>query len=857
MLNILKSYARDIVRLFKEPSALIVLLAVLVLPSAYSWYNVAAFWDPYNNTSNISVTVVNEDAGSSTSVTGDLNVGNTIVDTLKTNTQLGWEFKSREEAFDALEAGKTYAVYLIPSTFTDDMVGFVNGNKEIKSADFQYFVNEKVGPVGPKVTDSGATTLEQTVNSMFVETVTNAVVGVYDKALEQTKTKTDQVKDDSVTKLDAAINEIKDMREGIQTADAKLASAQAEKANTLASVRQAQDKLDSVKLKLTDVSSSMSSMSHLMGSAASDVQNQMNNSIQRLEELQNLADTFGQGYRLDPAIQTMANRNNILSYTLFPAFMVFPNTLGGAASNYATIAENQRALLRQNETLLDQLDSTLSSARDALRGTDSMLETTQTDLENLKAEISVLSSATLFSQLYNNGNLDADTVSNFLGSATKVKQESLYSLSVYGAAMAPLFMCLTFWIGAFMFVIVFRQEADDEGIKNFTVAQRFISRFLFFATPAMLQAVVCCAGLMVIDIGVVDPPAFFVAGVVSSLTFMGIIYSLSMLLQHIGKGLCVILIFLQIPAGTGLYPLELTAPFYQTISDVMPFTYAISAIRESICGFYGTTYIESLAVLLAYFVTFMLLGVFLRPLLSNVNRMVARELSESGLMNGELVEVPERRFRLNQMLLILTDRAGYHSRLQANYSRYLSMYPRLMIGGLVVALAVAIASGVVCSLVGASRIIVLNIWLVDFILYIFYVIALETTKNAMRNQFALEELTEEELIEQYGARGAVHLTRRHNSRLGKTSLKAWKLHDVAGQGHRDVEHYRKHGWSGRNHAPHAESANPFVSDEGAAGAGSSSSQAAAGGSISQAAAGGSSVKNSAAFDNKSAGEPHA
>ena len=196
----------------------------------------------------------------------------------------------------------------------------------------------------------------------------------------------------------------------------------------------------------------------------------------------------------------------------------------------------------------------------------------------------------------------------------------------------------------------------------------------------------------------------------------------------------------------------------------------------------------------------MLLGVFLRPLLSNVNRMVARELSESGLMNGELVEVPERRFRLNQMLLILTDRAGYHSRLQANYSRYLSMYPRLMIGGLVVAMAVAIASGVVCSLVGASRIIVLNIWLVDFILYIFYVIALETTKNAMRNQFALEELTEEELIEQYGARGAVHLTRRHNSRLGKTSLKAWKLHDVAGQGHSDIEHYRKHGWSGRTRA---------------------------------------------------------
>ena len=107
MANIFKSLARDMVRLVKEPTALIVLVAILVLPSAYSWYNVAEFWDPYNNTSNISVTVVNEDAGSTTSVTGDMNVGNTIIDTLKTNTQLGWQFMSREDAMDALQAGKT------------------------------------------------------------------------------------------------------------------------------------------------------------------------------------------------------------------------------------------------------------------------------------------------------------------------------------------------------------------------------------------------------------------------------------------------------------------------------------------------------------------------------------------------------------------------------------------------------------------------------------------------------------------------------------------------------------------------------------------------------------------------------
>ncbi len=798
--NILKSYIRDIVRMFKEPTALIVLVAILVLPSAYSWYNVAAFWDPYNNTSNISVTVVNEDAGSTTSVTGDLNVGNTIIDTLHTNTQLGWEFKSRDEAMSALEAGDTYAVYVIPSTFTEDMVGFVNGSSDVKNASFQYYVNEKMGPVSPKVTDAGATTLDQTINSMFVETVSNAVVGVYDKALDKAKNKTDEVKSNSLTKIDESLAEIKDMRSSIHTADEKLSSAQSARVNMLVSIRACEDSLESAKSKLTGISSSMSSMSSQMEYASSDIEQQISDSIQKLEELQQHAESIGLGDNLDPVINTMNARYSIISNTMFPSLISFPTTLGNTADKFATTADNQKTLMRQSESLIDQLNNTLTSARSALSGTDKMLETTQKDLEGLKSDISALSASSVFSKLYNNGNLDAESISNFLGSATKVKQESLYSLSVYGAAMAPLFMSLTFWIGAFMFVIVFRQEADDEGIKNFTVAQRFISRFLFFATPAMLQAVVCCTGLLVIDIGVQDIPAFYFASIISSLTYMGIIYSLSLLLQHIGKGLAVILIFLQIPAGTGLYPLELTAPFYQIISSVMPFTYGISALRESICGFYGSTYTESIAILLTYFAVFMLLGVFLRPLLSNVNRMVARELSESGLMNGELVEVPERRFRLNQMLLLLTDRAGYHSRLQANYSRFLSMYPRLMIGGLIVALAIPIISGTVCSLLSSSRIIILNIWLAVFLLYILYVVALETTKNAMRNQFALEELTEEELVEQYGARGSVHVTRRHNTHIGKKSFKAWQFYDIADEGIRDVERDRG---KMQNNKPHS------------------------------------------------------
>ena len=49
--------------LLKAPAALIVVGALLVLPSIYTWYNVVAFWDPYSATGNLKVALVNQDEG--------------------------------------------------------------------------------------------------------------------------------------------------------------------------------------------------------------------------------------------------------------------------------------------------------------------------------------------------------------------------------------------------------------------------------------------------------------------------------------------------------------------------------------------------------------------------------------------------------------------------------------------------------------------------------------------------------------------------------------------------------------------------------------------------------------------------
>ena len=58
MKNILKIFIDDVKRIRKNVIAMIVVIGVLVVPCLYAWFNIAASWDPYNNTGNLKVTLL-------------------------------------------------------------------------------------------------------------------------------------------------------------------------------------------------------------------------------------------------------------------------------------------------------------------------------------------------------------------------------------------------------------------------------------------------------------------------------------------------------------------------------------------------------------------------------------------------------------------------------------------------------------------------------------------------------------------------------------------------------------------------------------------------------------------------------
>ena len=200
--NVGRVFVRDVRRLLKVPPALVVVVALLVLPSLYTWYNVIGFWNPYEQTGNLRVCVVNQDAGASSELTGELDLGDRIVEQLQQNTQLSWQFTDYEDAMAQVRSGQSYAAFVIPEDFTANLLSLTTGS--FTKPELQYYVNEKLGPVSPKITDTGASTLDETINSTFVATVSKAAADAIDQSLAESSADLSAIQSRAAAKLQGA-----------------------------------------------------------------------------------------------------------------------------------------------------------------------------------------------------------------------------------------------------------------------------------------------------------------------------------------------------------------------------------------------------------------------------------------------------------------------------------------------------------------------------------------------------------------------------------------------------------------------------------------------------------------------------
>ena len=173
MKNIIEIFRKDIKEVFRKTNTWIIIVGLIFLPSMYAWPNILSSWDPYGHTNNIKVAVTSEDGGDI--VDGKkLNLGNSLVEGLKNNKNLDWQFVSnKEEAENGVRIGDYYASIVVPKNFSKDMTSV--SRTEPQRATIEYTVNEKINAISPKITNSGGSAIANNISKNFVETANGII----------------------------------------------------------------------------------------------------------------------------------------------------------------------------------------------------------------------------------------------------------------------------------------------------------------------------------------------------------------------------------------------------------------------------------------------------------------------------------------------------------------------------------------------------------------------------------------------------------------------------------------------------------------------------------------------------------
>ena len=173
MKNIIEIFRKDIKEVFRKTNTWIIIVGLIFLPSMYAWPNILSSWDPYGHTNNIKVAVTSEDDGAT--VDGkELNLGKSLVEGLKNNKNLDWQFVSnKQEAEDGVRIGDYYASIVVPKNFSKDMTSV--SRTEPQRATIEYTVNEKINAISPKITNSGASAIANNISKNFVETANGII----------------------------------------------------------------------------------------------------------------------------------------------------------------------------------------------------------------------------------------------------------------------------------------------------------------------------------------------------------------------------------------------------------------------------------------------------------------------------------------------------------------------------------------------------------------------------------------------------------------------------------------------------------------------------------------------------------
>ncbi|HSQ89085.1 YhgE/Pip domain-containing protein, partial [Romboutsia sp.] len=665
------------------------------------------------STGNISVAVVNNDKGT-TIRDKKINMGDELIEKLQDNKDLGWKFVDEKTALDGVKKGTYYSSIEIPKDFSKNLGSLISDN--VKKGEIIYTVNEKINAIAPKITDKGASTIQNEINQTVVKTVSevmfevfnnigieienqlpkltnleNDLIEVQGKFKDINKTislasdatykiedvVTDLQKDvpliqDTITNSKNLASDVKTflqdskgsldklapiIKNDLQIIEEVSSSASSSVSDLIDAINKGSENIpelvDSLYSKLSTLSNANKTVLELLKKLnALDPTHSLQATIDNLQSidaeldiaistLNSMKNQIVNGQKpsldgLNKILQITNNVNDIASGILNNFDSKIANPINNIFTESFKVADDTIAVLDKAQEKLPAVEDILStslafskSAQNDIKFIQKKLPLAESIVNELVDTMNKINEGDDMDELVSLLKSDAITHSNFLKQPVDLVTNKLYPIANYGSAMTPFYTVLSLWVGILLLMSLLSTEAHGD-YKSYEI---YFGRGLTFLSIAIVQALIVSAGdILLLGIEAVDPISFVILSMFTSFVFTAIVYSLVSTFGNFGKAIGVILLVIQVAASGGTFPIEVTPTFFQNVNPLLPFTYAISALRETIGGIYQPNLLKDMSILVIFIVAPIAFTLGLKGPINRATAGVNSKLHESDLI---------------------------------------------------------------------------------------------------------------------------------------------------------------------------------------------------------------------------------
>lgn len=639
---------------------LISVIVMLFIPIMYGGFFLGSIWDPYGNTKNLPVAVVNEDTGAT--LNGQqLHIGQDLVAELQKNNDMGWHFVSASAAAKGVEDGSYYMRLTIPRDFSAN-AATVTTAKPAKST-LEYTVTPARNYIASLLTKQAAEQIKQNVSTTVSKAYVGAILdnvntlsaGLNDAAAGATTLANgSQSLSAGISSYTSGVHTLASGQASLHTGLSSLSSGSLALKDGLhdlskglpntTDIQQLQNGLSTIKTGLATLNSSiqnpsptLTSQQALVAANITTLQQKLSiystavsaasTTIAALQSAASLGQTSATvdvgstlaliGSSQDVTSETVSLLTNLSTLnsmlatqqttlkTNVAALNDGMNTLApnvaNALSGYTSVANGTNSLLAGANQLYSGTSSALAGNEQLVRGTG-QLDTSSLALIRGSSDIAA-GSTTLAAALQNAaGQLAVQPTggetSDHIVNPVTLTQTVNGDVPNYGFALSPYVLSLGLFVGALVFNVIYPVRRFFGKPKN-SLSWWAAKMSIAFAV-AIGQALVVDA-IMVFGLGLHpdNPLQFVFTSIVTSITYMSIISLLALALDNVGRFIAMVLLVLQLGSAGGVFPIVLSSGFFQAVNPFVPMTYSIYAYREAISSGLGNNiFWGSIAVLL-------------------------------------------------------------------------------------------------------------------------------------------------------------------------------------------------------------------------------------------------------------------